>query len=129
MKLTKDQLKRKSEIFAKISELAGVTEAAYAAACEKLRGILSPVDEAVSKYNDALTEAEELASEIALEAQDNYDDKSEKWQESDAGQSLFDFQAEWQTDDFGPVEWEPPELTELPETGHAELLSHKPEKS
>lgn len=75
------------------------------------------VEDALARYNLALAEADVFRSEIADQFQNEYDDKSEKWQESDAGSAASDLIDEWSNVDFEMVEFQldhPERLLDLP---------------
>ena len=46
------------------------------------------VESALKEYNEALAEAKGFAEDIANEAESEFDNKSEKWQEGDRGQAV-----------------------------------------
>lgn len=80
---------------------------------------------AISDYNDAVSNAESLREEIASDLQSVYDDKSERWQESDAGQNLSSMIDEWTGVEFEPMEYEWPDVPD-PVMEHADTLEGLP---
>ena len=86
-RMTKTQISERDAHQAKLTEAAG------------------KISDAISEYNALLDDAREFCADIAQTAQDEWDDKSEKWQESDRG-----------TDCAGWIEgWRDVELEELDE--------------
>ena len=58
--------------------------------------IASQTDEIVAAYNTTIAECEEFRSNVADRLRDEFDDKSEKWQESDAGSDADEFASTWE---------------------------------
>lgn len=52
--------------------------------------------EAIRAYNAALAVAATFAEKIATERREEWDGRSERWQESDAGQNAATFVEEWE---------------------------------
>lgn len=52
--------------------------------------------EAIRAYNAALAAAATFAETIATERREEWDGRSERWQESDAGQNAATFVEEWE---------------------------------
>lgn len=67
------------------------------------------IGEGQQKYNDKIAEIKDIYQELASQAQNYYDERSEKWQESDAG-NVYE---EW-IDALGSPEIEELEI-ELPD--------------
>ena len=53
--------------------------------------------EAIRAYNAALSGAATFAETIATERREEWDGRSERWQESDAGQNAATFVEEWES--------------------------------
>jgi hypothetical protein len=66
---------------------------------ERLQGINALVDE----YNSALADAETVVEGIGGDLRADWDDKSEKWQDSDAGQDANSFIEAFENVDFSEV--------------------------
>jgi len=97
MKLTKQETKSLTEGRDTLSEAAAkLAEAVeeYNSIVEKARG---DVDEALSAYNSAREDFVEVVNEVANRIEEEYDNKSERWQESDKGQEAQTF-VEWYTE-------------------------------
>lgn len=76
------------------------------------------VQNAAENFNEALLELREAVTEIAEDWQSEFDDKSEKWQESDRGEEVQSFISSWTEYADGldaDVEIEFPEWEEQPE--------------
>ena len=96
LKLTKDEIKQKDDHVSELEkQMANMENAVnvFNAAMETARVDLR---DAVSKYNEALTAARGFAEDIASRLENEIDDKSEKWQESDKGQAAASFKDDWE---------------------------------
>lgn len=91
-----------------------------AAHIEMLRRLAAEVEEAISTvnglirdYNEALEEARDWRDDLTGQMQDFYDDKSDKWQEGEAGSDYMTWKDEWEAADLdGEVdEIDPPDLS------------------
>ena len=73
---------------------------------------------AVAAYNEALGELREIVRGIEVDWQAAWDKRSERWQESAAGQSVAEVITAWDAlaDDLEALEVEFPDI-ELPEAG------------
>jgi hypothetical protein len=102
-----------------------LTEAvnAYNTGVAKLR---EPVDKAVADYNEALGEAKAFAEQVASRLEGEYDDKSEKWQEGEAGEAAAEFRDAWQSVDLEDLANEWPEDLAIEDPDHAPELSELP---
>lgn len=125
-RLSKEEAKTLSKHSEKLAQLSGQLDVTIVEYNETVTGLRSEVEEAVTEYNTALAEAREFCSQIAAQGQEDFSDKSEKWQESDSGQSAEEWISSWEGIDLSDVtiEW-PDELTN-PDPDHAEELTNLP---
>ena len=68
--------------------------------------------ETLDRFNEGLAEAVEFRDEIVGEMNDYADDKSEKWQDGDAGQSYREWINEWENCELSEVD--KPDMPEKP---------------
>lgn len=85
--------------------------------------------EVLTRYNEVAEEAAEFVSSIAKEAEEAWNEKSETFQESAAGQSIQDFFQEWQDAILGEVEVDLPGALDEPDMPDAENLESLPEEA
>jgi len=103
--LSKDHEQRRSDLVRQFTEeyekLTDIITDINALIDEKLNGQVDTV-------NGILAEMRDLHEEITDAQQEFYDDKSEKWQESDTGENYQDWMSVWQgappPDDIEPYE-------------------------
>lgn len=63
---------------------------------KRLDGAYDAVVKAVEEYNSAVSDANGFRDDIANEIENSIDDKSERWQQSDAAESYREWLAAWQ---------------------------------
>jgi hypothetical protein len=104
IKLTKAEVIRQTKLVAELR----VQEYAMTAAIEDFNTAMDSarVDlrEAVEKYNEVISEVNGFALDIATRLQDEIDEKSEKWQESEKGEAAVAFKDEWEQIDGGELD-------------------------
>lgn len=98
--LDKSQIKRRDEIVAALRAKAGEVEAAEEAA----QAAITALNDVVEEYNDLVTEANDFVIDVAGEARDHIDERSERWAESDRGQEVTGWVEEWESADFDPLD-------------------------
>ena len=127
-KLTKQEDKQRQDIAERLQNAADEVSKGVEAFNEKMSQLFGEhVEHLVVKYNEILTEAREFRDDIVGRFQEEFDDKSERWQEGDTGQSCQELINEWQEifvddNDFEILE---PELIDDPtkDLEHANNLS------
>lgn len=87
------------------------------AAAKQLEEPASALLAALAKYNDALGELRELVRGVETVWQAAWDKRSERWQESAAGESVSEAITAWNTlaDDLEEIQLDLPNI-EIPET-------------
>jgi uncharacterized protein YidB (DUF937 family) len=85
--LDKATQKRIDDLLNEIDTLGNNINNAHSAAEEQLQGILAPLIDAISAYNEKVEEFNSVMEDVVSEAQSYFDDRSEKWQEGDAGEA------------------------------------------
>ncbi len=101
------------------------------AAIEDYNGILEEaygkLKEAVGDYNEIITDVNAFKEEATSELENEFDGKSEKWQESDAGSEFRDWVDSWQNiDEFEGYELDVYETYEEPEEIEFNFEMEKP---
>ena len=127
-KLAKKQLKQRQDLSAQMEAAKEELEAAV----ETYNGAMSEawekVSEALNRLNETITAADEFRSEIESEQEEYYDERSERWQEGDAGQAYQAWKEDWGTE-LSEVEMEKPDDLEMPDVEaveNFEMLNEEP---
>ncbi len=115
---------------AELSAAGKLVEVRFGVLLSVLKEEAEPVNEAIRAYNLTLLKAEAFATALAEDFRSAFDDKSERWQESDAGQEASSFVEEWegfQGSALPEIAILEPELEEKP--CHADALDSLPTES
>lgn len=96
---------------------------AYNAAALAAREV---VEQAIQGLNDAIADANAWIEEVRARMNEHFDDRSEAWQESEAGEAYENWLREYVALD--EVEADFPDELELPESDAAENLEGLPEE-
>jgi uncharacterized coiled-coil DUF342 family protein len=126
-KLTKEQFDQKWQHINSINEAAKLVEEAIDAYKAQAQMYWDEVEEAVAKYNEAISQASEFKDEVCSEAQEYYDERSEKWQESEKGKSYQEWIDEWESC-LDEIEVEQPEELEVPDMEAPDILENLPDE-
>lgn len=116
-KLTKADMKLRDEILEKLSAQKGKLDAAIAKFNDMVAIAHADVKACVEGYNEVLSEAREFAADTATQASDDYDAKSERWQESAKGQAAAEFKSAWEDVGLAYVKVDAPERLSI-DTDH-----------
>jgi exonuclease VII large subunit len=121
-KVTKEQLARRDVLAADLRAKATAFNAAIAAFNREVEPLARAVAEAQANYNEAVEQARTLASQISQAAQEVFDAKSERWQDSDNGTQVRTWIEEWEMS-LDDIDLDLPEpLEEIDPDEHASAL-------
>jgi hypothetical protein len=130
VKLSKAQEKARAELVIELAAAEKLVRYRFSELLSFCRHACDDVNEAIKAYNLTLLKAEAFATALAEDFRSDFDDKSERWQESEAGQEAVSFIEEWESFDgsaLPEVAILEPELEEKP--CHAEALDSLPNES
>jgi phosphopantothenoylcysteine synthetase/decarboxylase len=82
----------------------------------------------LNEYNGLMEEARVFAAGVGETAEEAIEEKSEKWQESDAGEKAANFASEWNNADLFDHEIEFPDPLDPEAPDHATTLEDLPEE-
>ena len=118
-KVTRQQLAERDALAAHLREKAAALNAAIATFNRAIEPISQPVVAALEDYNSILEKVRALARGVADAAQEQFDAKSERWQDSDKGVQVRTWIEEWEMS-LDEIDLELPEpLTEIDPDEHA----------
>lgn len=125
-KLTKAELAKRDDLVAALEIASGVLSdavdefnASLAASREKLEAI-------VNDYNETLSKARDFVEDIAQSRRDEWNDKSERWQEGEAGQNASAFVDAWEGIELDDIEIDFPEPIDELDIAHRDDLENAP---
>lgn len=77
----------------------------FARAMDTIREAIGDLNEScIAVHNETVEKASAFVESVAEEFRDQYDERSERWQESEAGQAALAFVEEWENADVETVE-------------------------
>ena len=126
-KIGKQQLAERHALAADLRKKAEALNIAIVAFNQAIEPVSQAVGEALADYNGTLEKARALASSITEPAQEQFDAKSEKWQESDKGIEVRSWIEQWDVS-LDEVDLELPEpLEEIDPDEQAEEIEGAPQ--
>jgi hypothetical protein len=121
-KVSREQLAKRNALAAELRQNAETLNATIAAFNRDVGPLAQAVGKAQDAYNETLEAARSLADGIAESAREQFEAKSEKWQESDKGIEVRTWIEQWEMS-LDDIELELPEaLEEIDPEGHAGVL-------
>jgi hypothetical protein len=114
-RLSKEQLAARDELVKRLRDAA-----------EKIEDEIDNVNAIIEQYNHVLTDVETFRDEVVGEMETYYDERSEKWQETDAGSSYQDWKSQFEALDIDQLEQL--ELDDLRLADDLEDFPEEPEK-
>lgn len=110
--LGKKQRARHTELWGELDEAEDKLQAALDRFKEAAETVWDKeVQPALDELNEIREKANEFIVEVTGDAENYYNDRTEKWQEGDAGQALETFRGTWENGEMDPLELEMPDLT------------------
>lgn len=130
-RLSKNDATRRVDLEEKLSNAQSDMEEA----AEDLRHKIDEMVDAfraafIEPYNAILQEACDFCDDIGREFRDQYDEKSERWQDSERGEAASDFTSAWE--DASAEMSEEASVTvelEINIPAHSDILEHLPEEA
>jgi len=85
---TKSDIKRRDDLISEVRLKGADLENAITGFNEGLEQLRGPVTDALAAYNEALGAVGSFAEDLHREQQEEFESKSEKWQETERGQEV-----------------------------------------
>jgi hypothetical protein len=70
----------------------------------QIGALIAKGNEAIGEYNEVVRKAVEFCEVIAADNRNEFDDKSERWQDSDAGMEAASWIDQWEQNDLEEIE-------------------------
>jgi hypothetical protein len=118
-KLTKSQLAQRTTLVTELRAKADSLAATITAYNVAMVDVAKAVNDATVAYNACIETAREFAAEVATEAQVQFDENSEQWQEGTKGTAAAEWIQEWENVDLEDVELD--DVEPLPEIDASEI--------
>ena len=114
-KLAKEEISTRNAIQTKLNDAWAEVEKSVGDFNDAVQELRGPVDTAVTKFNEAAAEANEFAANVAARASEEFDNKSENWQESDKGQEASSWKDEYENFTMDELEEGWPDDLDIPQ--------------
>jgi hypothetical protein len=125
-KLSKAEIQRRDGYVEDLEKAWSEIEQAVNTYNEGVANLRAPVEQAVAHYNEVMGEAKGFAEDVASQADGEWDERSEKWQEGEKGEAAAEYRDAWQTIEFEEIELEWPEELAIEDPDHAPELAELP---
>lgn len=125
--LNKTQQGEKIELAAGLRQAEDDLNLAIASLNAGLEALKAPVIAAKEAYNAAISDAKSWAETIQADMESHYDDRSEKWQESDAGSAYCDWKDAYGLADLEDQDLEFPAEMEDMSNGFGDMVEDLPD--
>ena len=103
-KLTKEQRKQLDHFQSALAAERRRIQEKFDDLMESIRADIRTANARSADYNALVKQAQAFVTEIAEDHRDAYDEKSERWQEGDAGQAALAFVEAWENVDLDEIE-------------------------
>jgi hypothetical protein len=128
-KLTKEELQTRTQLIDELGLAAVRIEESVDHYNLEVDHLRSPVEIAVTKYNELVSKARELCSSISQKAELDIGDRSEAWLESDKGSAAQAWQESWEGISLDEIDYQWPDELEINIQDHADDLKDLPEEA
>lgn len=126
-KLTKAEIKERDKFVEQLTIEGSNLANAISRYNEAHAALAQELQDAYDTYNGVVEEAQGFVSEIAESRRGEYDDKSERWKEGEAGELASEFVDAWEGISLEVVELDITIEQDQPEPSHRDDLEGLPE--
>ena len=125
-KLTKAESAEREQVLQQLNDAWTAYEDELSKAKEAIQAVYDSLNAKLGDYRTAIEEATRVSEEIGNRLREEWDGKSEKWQESDAGTSANEMVEQWENAQFDEVEdLTPPDIEDV-NSDHCETFEGLP---
>jgi hypothetical protein len=128
-KLTKEELQTRTQLIDELGLAAARIEESVDHYNLEVDHLRTPVELAVTKYNELVSKARDLCSAVSNQAEQDLGDKSEKWMESERGLAAQSFQESWDGIELDDVDYQWPDELEISIPDYPDQLKDLPEEA
>jgi hypothetical protein len=128
-KITKEEAKTRSQLIEDLELAATEIDQCVGVYNTQVNLLRSPVEIAVTKYNEILSKARDLCSGISERAEQDMGDRSEKWMDTVKGQAAQAWQESWGGIELDDVDYQWPDELEIDLPDYNTNLRDLPEEA
>lgn len=127
-KLSKAQLQEKDTLATALDDKYNALELALTGFNESRTASWQLVEAAIGEYNEARQSIQDFKDNIASDIQSYIDERSERWQESDAASAYSEWLSEYENE-YPEAEISEPDAVEMPDDlANAETVNELPDE-
>jgi hypothetical protein len=128
LKLSKTDATRRADYVQQLHDKWLAVQTAVEVFNERTAALHEDVDKAVEEYNELLSEVRGFAEYIAIAADDEIGNKSDKWAESERGEAATSWRDQWEGYSPDEIEVTYPDDLMIEDPQHADDLEALPEQ-
>ena len=128
-KLTKGEQKQKADFQLELAKAREELDAKVEDVNDALQTAIDALMDAVADYNSALERARAFATDIVSQAEEDFSDKSERWQEGERGEICRAWIDEWEQLSLDDIELPDIDRIVIDAEDHADLLDQLPDEA
>jgi plasmid maintenance system antidote protein VapI len=128
-RLTKEELRTRTQLIDDLNIAATAIDQAVAQYNLDVDHLRTPVELAVTKYNELVAKARDLCVQVAGRAEQDLGDKSEEWMETEKGLASQSWQESWDGIELDDLDFQWPDELEISIDDHADSLKDLPEEA
>jgi hypothetical protein len=129
-KLGKEQTAARDTLATRLQEEREALDTAVTAFNDAMTTARADLQEKIDAYNEVLAEAKSFVDDVAQNWQNDFEEKSERWQEGEKGEAVAAMIEAWQNADLEEVSVDmPDEEVSFDAEMHDELLNDLPSEA
>lgn len=125
-KLTERDEQRRAELMAALTAARTAVDIKIEDVNDALQTAVDAMEATLTDYNSALEDARGFAADIVAQAEEDFSDKSEKWQEGERGEIVRAWIDEWECADLDDIELPEIERLAIDAEDHSDILDQLP---
>jgi len=126
-KLTKSELAKRDEFCQRLADARDELGRKVEDVNDALQTAIDAITDAVAAYNEVLEEARGFVADIVSQAEEDFSDKSERWQEGERGEAARSWIDEWETTLLNDIDVPDIDRIEIDAEDHAGALKTLPD--
>lgn len=127
-KLDKELIAKRDSLVKNLREAAGELETAVSEFNDALDDLKLRLQEKIDDYNMVLQEADSWRADVTGAMEEYYDERSDKWQDSPAGDAYSAWISEYQQLDLDEIDIDMPDNVDMPDVSNADEIENLPEQ-
>jgi hypothetical protein len=128
-KISKEDARTKALLIDDLNIAANAIDQTVDEYNQKVNALRTPVEIAVTKYNELVSKARDLCNKIAEEAEQDIGDKSEDWLDTDRGQAVQSWQESWDEIELDDMDFQWPDDLEITIPDYPDELKDLPDEA